>query len=110
MQQSAREVDENEVRFFDSLSRTDIDLVKSKKDDDKNPVNVNAINSDGKTAPEIKAENRDFALMDERDKLLAAEEDDSKSFLLQCVAQNDLEGVKVFLSKNPDYKVSIYYL
>ena len=91
-------LDQNEVEFFEAVKRRDIDFVKGKLNDPKNPVNINAINSDGETALQIAAENSYFDIMTE----LLAKGADLKIALLQCVVENDLECVKVLLSDKPD--------
>ena len=90
-------LDENEVEFFDAVERGDIDLVKSKLNDTNNPVNINAINSDGETALQIAVEHNHFDIM----KVLLDKKADLKIALLQCVIENDLECVKVLLSNTP---------
>ncbi len=91
-------LDQNEVEFFDAVESGDINLVKRKLDDINNPVNINAINSDGETALQIAVENNKFEIMKE----LLAKGADLKIALLQCVIENDLECVKVLLSNKPD--------
>ena len=88
----------NEPEFFDAVKSGDINLVKSRLNDTNNPVNINAANSDGKTALQIATEHKKFDIMKE----LLAKGAGLKIVLFQCVVENDLECVKVLLSNNPD--------
>ena len=95
-------LDQNEDEFFDAVKRGDTSLVKDKLNDPNNPVNINAINSDGETALQIAAENSEIEIMRE----LLAKGADLKIALLQCVVENDLECVEVLLSNSPDIGIS----
>lgn len=100
-----REENQNEVEFFDAVKEGDIVSVKSKICDTNNPVNVNAINSFGKTALQIAAKNSDKDVIDE---LLAAKAD-FKMAILQSVDQHDLEEIKNLVSNLPEnIKISDY--
>ncbi|CAB4026608.1 short transient receptor potential channel 5-like isoform X2, partial [Paramuricea clavata] len=93
----------NVAEFFDAVKSGNIDLVKSKLDDTNNPVNINAMNSDGETALQIAAKNSNFEIMKE----LLAKKANLKNALLQCIIENDLECVKILLANKPgDIEIS----
>ena len=90
-------LNENESEFFDAIKERDIALVRSKLNDKNNPVNINAINSDGLTPLQLAAKNDNPEIIQE----LLDNGADSNLALLQCVVENDLESVEV-LSNNTE--------
>ena len=93
-------LNEYEKELFAAVADGDLDLVRSKFN---SHVNINAINSDGETVLQIAVENKKFDIME----VLLDKGADLKIALLQCVLENDLECVKVLLSKTPpDIRIS----
>ena len=80
--------------FFNAVARGDVDTVESKIKDTNNPIDVNAINSDGKTALQIAAKK---GHKDVIEKLLTGKAD-LKYALLRCVYENDLQCLEVLLT------------
>ncbi|XP_046844850.1 uncharacterized protein LOC124438702 [Xenia sp. Carnegie-2017] len=80
--------------FFNAVASGDVEAVQSKIKNTNNPVDFNAINSDGKTALQIAAEN------DRKDVIekLLTEKADLKYALLRCVYENDLQCLEVLLT------------
>lgn len=90
-------LNENESEFFDAIKGGNIDLVRTKLNDNNNAVNINAVNSDGLTALQMAAKNDKSEVILE----LLAKGADLNLALLQCVVENDPETVEV-LSKHAD--------
>ena len=94
-------LDENEAAFFVAVKSGDIKSVRSKLNDADKRVSKAAINSDGKTALQIAAENDNFDMVKE---LLnnTVNKPDLYTALLQCVVKNDLGCIKKIFSEVPD--------
>ena len=89
-------LNENESEFFDAIKNGNIALFKGKLNDKDNPVNINAINSDGVTALQIAAKNGNSEITKE----LLDKGADLNIALLQCVVENDPESVAVLILSN----------
>ncbi len=94
-------LDENEAAFFAAVKSGDIKSVRSKLNDAVKRVSKDAINSDGKTALQIAAENNNVDMVKE---LLnnTVNKPDLYTALLQCVVKNDLGCIKKIFSEVPD--------
>lgn len=89
-------LNENESEFFDAIKTGNIDLVRSKLNNEDNPVNINAINSDGLTALQIAAKSGNSEIIKE----LLGKGADLNIALLQCVVEKDSESVAVLILSN----------
>ena len=89
-------LNENDSEFFDAIKSGNIALFKGKLHDKDNPVNINAINSDGLTALQIAAKNGNSEIIKE----LLDKGADLNIALLQCVVENDPESVAVLILSN----------
>ena len=87
-------LNETESEFFDAIKDLDTALVRSKLNDKNNPVNINAINSDGLTPLQLAAKTDNPEIIQE----LLENGADLNLALLQCVVENDPESVEVLSS------------
>ena len=87
-------LNETESEFFDAIKDLDTALVRSKLNDKNNPVNINAINSDGLTPLQLAAKTDNPEIIQE----LLDNGADLSLALLQCVVENDPESVEVLSS------------
>lgn len=95
-------LNETESEFFDAIKDRDIALVRSKLNDKNNPVNINAINSDGLTPLQLAAKNDNPEIIQE----LLDNGADLNLALLQCVVENDPESVEVLSNYTENIGIS----
>ena len=95
-------LNENESEFFDAIKDRDIALVRSKLNDKNNPVNVNAINSDGLTPLQLAAKTDNPEIIQK----LLDNGADLNLALLQCVVENDPESVEVLSNYTENIGIS----
>ena len=100
IQTTAVFLDKKEDDFFADVKEGDIDSVKEKLNDANNRVDRDAINSDGKTAFEIAAENDNIPMI--RELLKDIKDTELYSVLSQCVVSNNLDCIRKIISELPD--------
>ena len=92
-------LDKKEVDFFAAVKNNDINFVKRMLNANK-CVKRDAINSDGKTAFQIAAENNKIPMI--RELLNGIKERELYSVLSQCVVSNNLDCIKKIISELPE--------
>ena len=100
IQTTAVFLNKKEVDFFTAVKNNDISLVERKLKDANNSIKRDAINSDGKTAFQIAAENDNIPMI--RELLKGIKERELYSVQSQCVVSNNLDCIRKIILELPE--------
>ena len=96
-------LDVHEKTLFKAVEQGDLEQVRLILNQDGQPLNITAVNSDGLTPLQVAVENKRLDIVKEL--LETSQGADLKTALLQAVLENDLECVQILLTKKPDVEI-----